>query len=332
MSHILGMDGGGTRTTAWLADGHGRIVARAEAGPSNPLKVGSEAAERELLRASRLAMRRARLERGHVLDAVCVGLAGVDRPQLRRPLLDWLRRSVPAHFHLLTSDAAIALQAAIGDRPGIMVISGTGSIGYGRDERGRVQRSGGWGALFDDAGSGYDLGRKAITAALHAVDGRGPRTRLEAKICHALRLHDIARVILRPMAPHRIAALFPLVLAAACEGDVVARQLCEEAGHELADIALALLDRFRWRRRATLVACAGGVFASSLRIRRSFARHLSRQAPQAQVVLLRRPAVEGAIALARAMASGRVQTEARSEGQRVRRGRGISVSIPGHRS
>ena len=331
MSYFLGMDGGGTRTTAWLADDHGRIVARADAGPSNPLKAGSEAAEHELLRASRLAIKRARLERAHVLEAVCVGLAGVDRPQVHRPLLAWLRRSVPAHAHLLTSDAAIALEAAIGDRPGIMVISGTGSIGYGRDERGRVLRSGGWGTLFDDAGSGYDLGRKAITASLHALDGRGPHTRLEAKICHALRLHDIARVILRPLAPHQIAALFPLVLAAAREGDAVARQLCEEAGHELADIALALLDRFGWRKGGALVACAGGVFASSLRIRRSFARHVRRHAPRAQVVLLRRPAVEGAIALAQAMAL-RAQTDKRSVGHSVRKGRTgnrISASIPG---
>ena len=157
------MDGGGTRTTAWVADECGRVLGRSQAGPSNPLKVGFEASKCELLRAARLAMRQARPAAGRGraarpgLEAVAVGLAGVDRPQVHRPLLAWLRRSVPARFHLLTSDAAIALEAAIGRSPGIMVISGTGSIGYGRDERGHVLRSGGWGLLFDDAGSGYDL-------------------------------------------------------------------------------------------------------------------------------------------------------------------------------
>jgi len=304
MSYLLGMDGGGTRTTAWLADERGRVIGRAEAGPSNPLKVGFESSQRELLRAARLARRRAYVNNG-LLDAVCVGLAGVDRPQVHRPLLAWLRKAIPARHHLLTSDAAIALQAAVGGSPGIMVISGTGSIGYGRDERGRVLRSGGWGTTFDDLGSGYDLGRKAIAAALRAFDGRGPRTRLEAKICRVLHLPNIAQVILRLLAPYQIAALFPLVLEAARRGDRVARELCEEAGRDLADIVVALLNRFGWRRRSVPVACSGGVFASSLRIRRSFSRHLHRRAPHAHVVALRRPAVEGAIALARALAVGR---------------------------
>lgn len=302
MSYLLGMDGGGTRTTAWLADERGRVVGRAEAGPSNPLKVGFESSQRELRRAARLAKRRAPVNDG--LEAVCVGLAGVDRPQVHGPLLAWLRKAIPARHHLLTSDAAIALQAAVGDSPGIMVISGTGSIGYGRDERGHVFRSGGWGTTFDDLGSGYDLGRKAIAAALRAFDGRGPRTRLESKICRALHLPDIAQVILRPLAPHQIAALFPLVLGAARAGDGVARELCDDAGRDLADIALALVDRFGWRGRRVPVACSGGVFASSLRIRRRFARHLRRHAPRARVVVLRRPAVEGALALARALALG----------------------------
>lgn len=304
MSYFLGMDGGGTRTTAWLADERGRVIGRAEAGPSNPLKVGFESSQRELRRAARLARRRAYVNHG-LLDAVCVGLAGVDRPQVHRPLLTWLRKSIPARHHLLTSDAAIALQAAVGDSPGIMVISGTGSIGYGRDEQGRVLRSGGWGTTFDDLGSGYDLGRKAIAASLRAFDGRGPRTRLETEICRTLHLRDIAQVILSPLAPHQIAALLPLVLDAARRGDRLARELCGEAGRDLADIALALLDRFGWRRRSVPVACSGGVFASSLRIRRSFTRHLHRRAPRVRVIALRRPAVEGAIALARALAAGR---------------------------
>jgi len=187
------------------------------------------------------------------------------------------------------------------------VISGTGSIAYGRDERGRALRSGGWGTLFDDAGSGYDLGRKAIASALRAFDGRGPRTRLDAKICRALGLRDVTEVVLRPLAPREIAALFPLVLEAAREGDLVARELCEQSGQELAELALALVKRFGWRDRAVLVACAGGVFQASLRIRRSFARRLRSRAPRARVALLRKPPVEGALALARALATDRLE-------------------------
>jgi len=315
MPHFLGMDGGGTRTTAWLANHQGRVLARSEAGPSNPLKVGLAASQHEILRAARTAMRQGRAQR-LALDAVCVGLAGVDRPPVHRRLLTWLRKSVPARFHLLTSDAAIALQAAISDSPGIIVISGTGSIAYGRDQQGRVLRSGGWGTLFDDAGSGYDLGRKAIASVLYALDGRGPHTLLEAKICRALGLRDITQVILRALPPHEIAALFPLVLEAARQRDRVARRLCEQAGYQLAELALALLKRFGWRARAVPVACAGGVFQASRRIRLSFARHLRGRAPRVRVVRLDRPAVEGALALARAIAVGRLDAEASSRMER----------------
>lgn len=298
MPHYLGIDGGGTRTTAWLTDERKRVLGRSVAGASNPLKVGFAAAKREVLRAARAAFRAAGLRFGN-LEAVCVGLAGVDRPQVHRPLLAWLRRTIPARHHMLTSDAAIAMRAAIGDSPGIIVISGTGSISYGRDDRGRVLRSGGWGAPLDDAGSGYDLGRKAIIAALRDYDGRGPYTQLTAKICAALKIPEITRVILLPLTPQDIAALFPLVLAAARHRDSVARQLGDEAGKDLADLALALLKRFGWLRRIVPVVTAGGVFRASLRIRQAFKRHLRRHAPQARILLLRHPPVEGALALAR---------------------------------
>lgn len=299
MPYFLGIDGGGTRTVAWLADASKRVVARAVAGPSNPLKVGVAGSERELLRAARGALRRAKL-RPRGLEAVCVGLAGVDRPPVHRRIFAWLRRAIPARAHLLTSDAALALRAGLGDSPGAVIISGTGSIAYGRDARGGVLRSGGWGTLFDDAGSGYDLGRKAISAALRDYDGRGPRTQLLSKIMRALKLPDITRVILKPLTPQEIAALFPLVLAAARRQDDVARDLCEKAGQDLAELAVALIRRFGWQRRVVPVICAGGVFRASLLIRRSFARHLRRQGLKgAHILLLRRPPVEGALALAR---------------------------------
>ncbi len=194
MGYCLGVDGGGTQTTSWLADEGGRILARCCAGPSNPLKVGSRGAQQAILQAVTRALRRARLT-PTTFDGVCVGLAGVDRSQVHRPLLRWLRKAVRARFHLLTTDAAIALHAAFGHSPGILVISGTGSIACARDKSGKMVRAGGWGIPFDDAGSGYDLGRKAVAAALRDFDGRGPHTYLTKGICQALGLQQITEVV-----------------------------------------------------------------------------------------------------------------------------------------
>jgi N-acetylglucosamine kinase-like BadF-type ATPase len=313
MRFFLGIDAGGTRTRALLRDSGGKILGRGTAGPANPLKVGFESSQREILRAAKRAIRDASLRSvragagpawtGSAPTAVVVGLAGVDRPPVHRRLLRWLKKAIPAERHLLTSDAAIALAAAIGRAPGIVIISGTGSIGYAEDEHGRAYRSGGWGTLYDDAGSGYDLGRKAIVAALRDHDGRGERTVLGRKICRALGLRDITEIVLKPLTPQKIAGLFPVVLKAARQGDFVARYLCDLAARDLSELAVALVERVGWKRREFVVVCAGGVFTSSARIRRSFSHFLRGSASRARVALLRRPAVEGAVALARELAS-----------------------------
>ncbi len=152
MGYFLGIEGGGTRTAAWLADGEGKLLARAESGPSNPLKVGLRVAQGEILKAFRTALREAgfppaaaRASRPPLLHAVCAGIAGVDRRAVHRPLLAWMRRHVPSRHYLLTSDAAITLAAAVRNAPGIIVIAGTGSIAFSRDDRGKLLRAGGWG-------------------------------------------------------------------------------------------------------------------------------------------------------------------------------------------
>jgi N-acetylglucosamine kinase-like BadF-type ATPase len=219
-----------------------------------------------------------------------------------QPLLAWLRKAIPARHHLLATDAAIALHAAIGTDAGMIVISGTGSIAYARNRRGETLRAGGWGAAFDDLGSAYDLGRKAIMAALRDFDGRGERTVLTTRICRALKLSDISQVALKKLDILQVAALFPLVAEAARQGDRVARRLCAQAGGDLARLALALARRLG--QRGTLpVVCAGGVFRSSPTLRRSFARYLRQRLPSARVRLLQREPVEGALAMARMLAA-----------------------------
>ncbi len=297
MRYYLGIDGGGTQTTAWLADERRQVIARAQAGPSNPTKVGMANAQAEIQHAVNGCLRLAPSARKS-LAAVCAGIAGVDRPRIHDPLLRWLQEYLPAAHYHVTTDAAIALEAAFGETPGILVIAGTGSIAYGRNTKGATLRCGGWGSLFDDAGSGYDLGRKAITAALWDFDGRGQRTRLRSLICTALRLKTITGVVEPAPRPHEIAALLPVVLGAARRGDSVARKLCDDAGRELAALVLALHQRLVASGAKLPVVCAGGVFHSSLRVRRSFAAHLRGEIPQSRVMLLRRQPVEGALTIA----------------------------------
>jgi glucosamine kinase len=291
----LGLDGGGTRTTAWVCDARGRVRGRGTAGPANPVTVGLAAAEREILDAAKRAIAAAG---GKHLEAVCLGLAGADRPMVSGPLLRWLRKRLPAQFHLVTSDAEIALEAVGGREPGILIIAGTGSIAYARDLQGNLVRAGGWGATFDDAGSGFDLGRQAVHAALRAADERGAPTTLLKMIPRALGVSRIQEIIELGLTPAEIASLAPLVIRSADAGDAVARKILDEAGSELAELAVALIRRLGLQNRSACVVCAGGLLEGSAAMRRSLACHLHARAPRARLLRLQRHPVEGALALA----------------------------------
>lgn len=297
MEYFLGIDGGGTHTTAWLADENLSVLARVQAGPSNPVKVGIADTRRELARAHRKALREAGV-RPAKLAGVCAGLAGGDSAPIQRSMLRWMRKAIPARAHLMTTDAAVTLAAALGESEGIIVIAGTGSIAFGRDRQGAILRVGGWGSQFDDAGSGYDMGRKAVAAALRAHDGRGKATGLAPAICRQLKISRITDAVPMSLTPQIIAALFPLVQHEASAGDAVARRLCREAATDLAQLATTIIARLRWKQRAVRVVCSGGVFRSSPLIRRAFTRQIHRDAPRARVTLLKREPVEGALRLA----------------------------------
>lgn len=298
MKYFLGIDGGGTHTTAWLADGHLTPLARVQAGPSNPVKVGIANSQRELASAFRKALREAGL-RPLKLDAVCAGLAGGDGAPVQRSMLRWMRKAIPARAHLVTTDAAVTLAAALGESQGIIVIAGTGSIAFGRDRQGGILRVGGWGNQFDDEGSGFDMGRKAIAAALRSHDGRGKPTSLALAICRELRISTITQTVPLALTPQKIAALFPIVKQEASTGDAVARRLCLEAADDLAELATTIIARLRWKRRAVPVVCSGGIFQSSSLIRSAFTRRIHEYAPRARVSLLKREPVEGALLMAR---------------------------------
>jgi N-acetylglucosamine kinase-like BadF-type ATPase len=304
MLYFMGIDGGGSRTTACVGDESGRILSQETRGPSNPCKVGLVTAQRHLFAAARGALRKSGL-RQQPLDGICAGIAGVDRPFTRRKFGVGLRRAIPAHNYLVVTDGIVALQAAVGESAGVIVISGTGSIAYARNEDGRILRCGGWGTIFDDAGSGYDIGRKAIEAALRGFDGRGSQTRLEVDLCRVMKIRSITEVVGMALPPDRIAALFPVVESLARDGDVVARKLCQDAGRELAELALALLKRMEALNQSSRVVCAGGVIKSSAGVRRSFAKHVHQDAPRTRITVLRRDAVEGALELAKSVAEGR---------------------------
>jgi len=300
---VLGIDVGGTKAVGWLATEHGEVLADVR-GPGATLQAGGDVAVEHVLRQVVLPPLRDARE---PVAAICLGMAGVDRPQdadLVRAMLVRLSHSIPV---LVVNDALIALEAGVESGPGIVVVAGTGSIAYGRDSRDRAARAGGWGHLLGDEGSGYWLGRHALQAVMRAADGRAPATALTARVLQHFGLGRppdlVHEVYARLSQPSAIAALSGLVLAAAAEGDAVAAGILDAGADELTAAAMAVARQLQLDSCPVLLS--GGVFRSSPHLTSRVTARLSEALPGMAVRPLGVEPVAGAVRLATALAQGR---------------------------
>lgn len=274
MKYTIGVDGGGTKTLALLADLDGNILARGLGGASNFNAVGFAAACVAIETAITAAFI-SLAEQGQVtldfptyhlpISALCLGLAGAGRPEDAAQFSAWAREKFSGAALKVVSDAEILLAAGAPSGPALALICGTGSIAYGRTEAGELVRAGGWGYLFGDEGSGFALGAAALRAVMRAYDGRGQPTRLTDLILARYGLTDpqgLVKNIYGAEDPRaEIAGLADLVERAASQNDPVAHALLDEAAQELAHAVQAV-----YRKLGTVpvpLALTGGILLNS---------------------------------------------------------------------
>ena len=237
-----GIDGGGTKTAVVVVDGAGQEVARNMTTTSNAAVVGHEQAAQTLLD----AIGEAALQAGADLPfaAAWFGLSGSDRPEDHAYLTP--RLAGVATDLMMTNDAELAL-AGLPGRVGVAIVAGTGSIALGQNAAGEKARAGGWGHIFSDEGSGYDLTRRMLRAFAAARDGRGPETSLTGRILGRWQITDPFSVITRVYDPSTtkgdLAALSSIVVEEAAAGDAVAAAIMDAAATELASLGSAVIRR-----------------------------------------------------------------------------------------
>ena len=273
-SLLLGIDGGGTKTVACLAVGRpgepDEVVGRGRTGPGNPRAVGFDQALMNIDAAVEAAFQQAALARVPV-ESACLAVAGTGREADRARVLDWAQQRSLAKRVEVVHDAEPLLAAGTPEGWGIALISGTGSLAYGRSTSGATARTGGWGYLIGDEGSGYALAIAGLRAATQAADGRGSAMRLlecfqqrlnvsqPALLVEALYRSDVDR--------RRIADLALVVLDAAQEGDAAAQQLVATAASDLARMVTVLCDRLLFRKDGLPLALAGSLLLKSPLVR-----------------------------------------------------------------
>jgi N-acetylglucosamine kinase-like BadF-type ATPase len=301
VAFFLGIDGGGTKTDCALGNDDGVLGRGREAG-SKLARVGEAQTRAALHGAIRQAAAQADVDLAQV-GRTCVGMAGGSRPEVTQAVRALVAEIVPGEIEVV-GDMQVALEAAFPGAPGVVVIAGTGSIAYGRNERGETARAGGWGPAISDEGSGEWIGRAAAAAALRAYDSGHTTALIECILnsWHLATRDDVARVA-NSSPPPDYAALLPQILATAETGDGTARDVLLQGGTELAQLAKIVVRRLWPGGEGGQVALAGGVFRYSPLVRRVFANSLRAERPLAQIVESVDP-VLGALALARRAGQG----------------------------
>jgi N-acetylglucosamine kinase-like BadF-type ATPase len=315
MVHVLGIDGGGTKTVALVADLRGNVLGRGTSGASNYQTVGLDRAVAALKEASEKAAAAAGIA-AHRFEVACLGLAGVGRETDRALLLPAITELGLADRIILEHDAAIALAGATACQPGVVVLAGTGAMAFGMNEEGKKRRSGGWGNILGDEGSAYYIGRRALAAACRAYDGRGPKTALVSRLMEHLKLDHFTDIVkktydrvppllqrgvrgdYKEASPQKIASLALLVSELATAGDEVATTILRDAAGELALAANAVIKGLGMQDEQFQVAVSGSVFKAGEPLLIPFAESVKSTAPRAEITSPRFEPAMGAVFLA----------------------------------
>jgi len=292
---LLGIDGGATKTLAAVIDLERDQLHVGHGGPSNEDAVGAKAAVQALLDAAGEAIQAAGIGEQELACAVAA-VAGTDTAALAGHV-----REVKGDSWIVVNDVVGAWATATGAGPGVAAIAGTGSNVFGVGEGGRSWRSGGWGHLLGDEGSGYWLGAESISAALRDRDASGPPTALGRAACDFYGCETVeavaSLVYSKPLTKGEIAAFAIETAVLADQGDEVARELFDRGGRLLGGQIAAVIEQVRLEGEFPV-----GLIGSAYKAGEVFLAPLSKciadVAPQAQVSIVEMAPVGGSLMLA----------------------------------
>ena len=303
MRYILGFDGGGTKTECVLMNSADQVLARTYAGASNPSRIGVESAALAVEQSAKLALREAGLERS-VISAVGAGLAGTAKPEMRERMRGALQKYFPGAAVTILTDLEAALAAA-GEGPSIVLIAGTGSAAFGRNAEGEVARAGGYGPSSSDHGSAYDIGKRAIAAAIRARRS-GSDSALGRQILAQLCCTEwpVVQHRAQTMPDEIFPPIFPVIAAAADSDDGTAQEILVHAAQEVSSLVADVADRLHLRETEFLLAKIGGTIGRSGFFDAQIDAALKQVVPSAKIGKLRISPAEAAALAAKESNAG----------------------------
>jgi len=298
MQYFLGIDVGGSKTHALIADENGQVVGFGHAGPGNYESVGIDGLTQALLDSTRQAAAQAKINLPQIAGAG-FGIAGYDWPSERTLTLQAIAAlglTCPLSVH---NDAVLGLAAGARAGWGVNISGGTSNNCYGRDQDGKEGRITGAGMVFGEFGGALEIVVKAVQSVNYAWIQRGPETALSQKLMELTHTATPARAM-EELATGRIEinpAWAPEVFAVAAAGDPVAVEVITWAGAELGELACAVIRQIGIPDKAFDLVLSGSLFKMGDMLIDPIIEKVHSLAPAAHAMRLDVPQVAGAVFL-----------------------------------
>ena len=259
MKYIIGVDVGGTKIDCVIANTEGDILSEVTISGGNPLSIGIEKSSKNIISSIIECNKEIQINYEDISLAL-IGSTGVGRNKDADKLLNELKNISNIKNIKVTTDAHIALEGTFPNKPGCILIAGTGSIIYGKDEEGIIHRAGGFGSIIGDQGGGFSIGRNGLIAVSKEFDGRGKKTLITDLLADKFNIKNsddlISKVYRNKLAPSEVA---PIILEAAELKDEIAINILNNGTNELIELIHAIkiklnLDKFKLAFAGSLIS------------------------------------------------------------------------------
>lgn len=299
MKYIMGVDGGGTHSRLLVTDLKGNEIYQGIGKSTNIESNALETVKKNFLDLFQEFHNRTNYSKEECLS-VCIGTAGADTPESMDLINDLIGNLGYHCFIEVMNDSEIALAAETKGKPGIIIISGTGSIGFGVNEYGEKWRVGGFGYLVGDEGSGYWVARKGIGAALQDFDHSGPKTILTEMLKEQFKLERLDKILdfIYNTNKSEIAKLATLVIQGCEQEDIVSKEILHKAAYYLSRMVKTLVKELKMEKQSYPVIYGGGFLTNSPGLCSTINDRILTQYPLLKPSLLKKEAQWGAIYLA----------------------------------
>ena len=302
MNYLIGFDCGATKSECAIADIKGNILYKNTGGAANFLVTGPDGTSKIILSLLNDCLKKMKAEYSEI-ENIVIGAAGAGRKEDALKLESSLLKLFSADDIIINSltivsDAEIALKGAFPNKAGCILIAGTGSIIYGKDEKGNIYRVGGFGRLLGDEGSGFSIGKKGLQAAAKYYDGRGNETLIVRLIREKYSINSADELITKVYKENfDIASIAEIVITAAENEDQIAHKILLEESEQLVEHLNTIVKKMDSSDLS--VSFAGSLIITKNIYSDMLRDKIKTSLPSVKIVSPKHSPIEGAILLAK---------------------------------